>query len=338
MILAPAALWWLASCQSGNDEPALDQTDSRIDFTTEVSSRGEIFTGSNITNRPFLVFGEMRLINASADNDYIKIFDGTKVEYNKSAGKWLYDGTGFWFPNFQHTFAAVYPEKNVCIRNKTFENNSLKLSYTQASNYASAEDLLVATHRRNYTGGKAEIVKFEFAHILSNVNIQVSYRGPSYGPSSITVTHLTFNEFPTSATFTIKPAPLTGGSQMTSDWVYEEDTYMGWSLNNTGTLYIPFKNKKAVQTNGEAVQLFSSSDPLIVLPNPDESADPIELELSYTTNTGEEKTAYATLPINWNPGSSLNLSLEIINDNIQFSYDIEDWEVGANTNTTVPRK
>lgn len=277
----------------------------------------------------------------SPDQDpYISVFYGEEVRFDNTTKEWTYDNTQFWFPGFQYSFVALYPAQSHTARVLEYKAGSFSFTYTLPSDYKSTADLLISTHRRNYTGGTARPVRFSFNHILTNVNVLVSYIAPANGPSSISINSLTFSEIPTKAKYSIKPASLIGTATMTSDWVYNEDTLQGWSNFNMGTVTVKFNNPdiKTITSNSGATPLFSADNALLLLPTPYDPDFPPELELNYTTDTGETETVTAVIPRGWNPGTSLTMSLEIVNSTVHFGIDVEEWKDGSSSITIVPRK
>ncbi len=332
----------MVACSS-SQEPQEQSSSSAMKFSVELGSRAVITSNDNITAYPFAVYGDMISNDGTtSESSPITIHDATKVSYNSQTKQWGYDKTQYWFPGFQYSFVAVqpHPDNAKWLSSFLYSKDRLKFTYTQPSDYKSAPDLLISAHRRDYAGGDADPVRFRFDHILTNVNVLVAYKGFSSGPSSITINELTFNNIPVKSTYSIMPAPLTGDSKMTSDWVNGEGSVDGWTVDRWGSTNIKFRSDapRIVQANKDALQLFSNSDVLLLLPNPYDPDFPSELELNYTTNTGQTETVSAIIPRGWSPGSNLTLSMEINNGLVQFSVSVEPWKDGSSTNPTVPRK
>ncbi len=327
----------MAACDS--HEPQQPDSQSMI-FSVESGSRAAVMSGDNLTDYPFAVYSDMVSMDGTPESSFITVHDATVVSYSPSERKWAYDNTQYWFSGYQYSFVAYHPAGAPWLSGIRYSKNHLQFTYSQPDDYKDACDVLIATHRRNYTGGKAEAVRFGFAHILTNVNVEMSYNCSSSGPTSITVDDLTFRNIPTKSTYAIKPAPLIGSSMMTSDWENDEGTQAGWTVGERGSLKIVFPSDapRVVQSNKGDFKLFSESDALLMLPNPLDPDAPAELELNYTTNTGEKETISAVIPKGWSPGTNLTLSLQIANGLVQFRISVEDWKDGSTTDTTVPRK
>ncbi len=328
----------MASCDSYEPDPA--DSKSEMQFEIAALSRASETTSQSITSKPFVVYSDMASMDPEPESKYIPIHNATQVSYNASAQQWSYNNPQYWFDGFQYAFVALHPAYVSSMSDILYKNNQLTFKYKQPSNYQTASDLLISTHRRNYSGGKADAVRLSFTHILTNVNIMVSYKGISSGPRSITIDGLTFQNIPIESIYSIKPAPLTGNSEMTSDWVNEEGSQNGWKVKKWGSLNINFPNyaTRTAEVNKDAIPLFSKDDALMLLPNPYDPDSPTEVELRYTTDTGEKETISAIIPRGWNPGTNVILSLGIDNGLVQFSISVEDWTDGDTTNTTVPRK
>lgn len=328
----------MSACDSQEIEAQPDS--STMKFSVELKSRADVVNNSNITEKPFVVYSDMIATGITDDTKFIPVHDATEVSFNNSAKEWTYDNTQYWFPGFEYSFVACYPAGNRAVTGISYAKNHLNFTYNQPSDYKSAPDLLISTHRRNYEGGRAEPVRFGFTHILTKINLQVTYNCAATGPANITIDNLTLRNIPTQSIYSIEPAQLTGDSKMTSDWVNDDDSQMGWKVKNRDTIIIKFTGvaPRIVESNRGPFQLFSDNDALLLLPRPDDSDDPAELELTYTTDAGDTETVSAIIPRGWDPGTSLTFSLRIDNGIVKFDINVADWQDGLPTNTTVPRK
>lgn len=328
----------LGACTS--QEPQREAGSSTMVFSVEPLSRSTLTGDDNIYSSPFAVYSDMMSLNPTDESDYIAILNNTEVTFESRYNQWTYENPQYWFPGFQYAFVAHHPAKAQCIRSVEYKNNGMKLRYIQPSNYKSAPDLLIATHRRDYFDGEAEPVSFTFSHILTNVNILFTYKGSSSGPKSLKINELNFLNIPSEAIYGITPAPITGSSHMTSDWVNDEGSHMGWTVTKRGDLKIRFSENepRVVEANKGAFPLFSDSDVLLLLPDPADPDEPVELEIVYTTEAGDQETISTVIPRGWDPATNLTLSLKMDNGAVQFSVSVEDWKAGISSNTTVPRK
>ncbi len=326
----------LAACSSQESQD-FSEPESMI-FSVDLGSRANVISGNSIASYPFAVYSDMINIERTPESVFTNVHDATKVSYNQLSGLWSYNDIQYWFPGFQYSFVALHPAENQLLTGILYSRNNLKFTYNQPSDYKTAHDLLISTHRRNYEGGLTEPVRFNFSHILTNVNIVVSYRGLSSGPTSISIDDLIFKNIPLSSTYSIQPAPLVGTGKMTSDWVNDEGTQQGWSVVKRGDLKIQFseEEQKVIKNYAAPVELFPSSDALFLLPKPDDSSYPTELVINFSTDTGKKDTLSAIIPGGWNPGSKLTLTLNINNGLVQVGVSIKEWEEGSNTVTPVP--
>ncbi len=331
-------LGMLSACDS--QDPQEQTGSSAMKFNVALNTRAEVMTSGHITAYPFAVFSDMISIDRTPESQYISIHDATVVRWNTSDRKWSYDNLQYWFPGFQYSFVALYPAGLSYLSDIQYSNNQLKFTYNQPADYHDASDLLISTHRRDYPGGDATPVNFGFSHILTNMNVEVTYNGSSSGPSSITIDELTFRNIPTKSTYAIKPAPLTANSTMTSDWVNDDNSQKGWTLNERGSLNITFPEDapRIVEANKGSFKLFSGNDALFLLPNILDPENQPELVMIYTTSTGEKETVSAIIPTGWDPASSITLGLKLDNGLVQFSVTVNDWLPKEPVNTTVPRK
>ncbi len=338
-MLVSAAAGLLTACQSGKDEPR--STGNQVVFTTEVVSRSSVTGNSNITDHPFVVYGDMINMEGGPDHKILPVLNGDKVSYNASTGQWTYDEPRFWFPGFQHSFVALHPANSTHLSTPRYIDSELSFTYTQPLEYTAAPDLLVSAHRRNYTDGKTDAVRFGFSHILTNVNVEVIYNGSSTDPTHITIDDITLRNIPVSSTYAITPAQILNDySSMTTDWVNPDGSQYGWTVGKRGDLVITFPAAapREIQSNGPGRKLFTDRDALLLLPNPDDPDMRAELEMNYTASDGEKNTVTAVIPVGWDPATAINLLVSIDNGKVQFSFTVEDWKDGSTTNTTVPRK
>lgn len=327
----------MAACESqGPEGPS--GGDAIVRFGVGEMSRAESTTNNNITESPFAIYGEMSFATKT------RVFDGTPVTYNPSADAWTYGEAQYWFPKHEHSFVALHPYGAPTISDYNYSDGRLELKYTYPADYMDATDALIAAHRRRIgedAGSGNDMVRFSFAHILTNVNVLVSYSGPSSGPTHIRVDRMTIKNIPTVATYGIRPAPLTGGSTSTYDWTNDESSYHGWTVDLRGDVVIDFPasggKERVVETNSDSRLLFGEGDELLLLPNPDYSAVPAEVELTYTTSKGETEQVWSTIPRGWAPGTGMTLSLAIDNGTVQFGISIGEWEQGTTSGTVVPR-
>lgn len=342
IMLYAASLCMLASCKSGDDSP---EDNAEMTFVTEVNSRTEITGSDNITNFPFLVYGDMIRISQQPNQTLLTNFTGEEVRFDNSAGKWVYDKTRLWFPGFQYSFIGLHPSATPNMSGIDYSDSQLKFTYTLPSDFRNTDDLLIATHRRNYFEGKTDAVRFKFGHILSNLNIVVSYNNPTIDASKqLIVNSITFKNIPTKASYSISPAKLTGNSFMTYDWMYGDGTADGWSVLDRGDVSVRFYQLGGgagmIPNDSKEHPLFSNSSALLLLPNPD---NPTEMTISYTTfdNSSPNSRDYeetATIPGGWNAGMSYALKISISQGSVQIGFDVAEWMPGDSTSSIVPRR
>ncbi len=336
-----AAIWLLAACQSGVDEPEVSA--GMITFATEEASRSNTATNSSITDLPICVYGDMFRRDDSAETTLHSTFDATELRYDTSNGQWTYDRPQYWFPGYQYSFVAFCPANTSNLSSINYQNSQLQFTYNYpVSDYRKADDLLVTAHRRNYIEGTDGTVIFQFSHILSNISIQVEYVDPTGEALPLVINSITLRRIPVKADYSIVPATLSPNGWMTSDFNHLPGTVDGWTLTDRGDLTIQFPDKgsdaRTIPSDDSYHSLFSADKPLLLLPNPEEAT---AMTISYTTfenNLIKSKTDELTIPISWLPGAKYNLSLRISNRTTIFGVTVTDWKEGTTTDTTVPRK
>ncbi len=331
----------MASC--GSSEPDAPTARGAVQFDNEALSRATLTTSGNLTDRPFAVYAGLQSLNNLSDEyNGVTICDGTVVSYDASAKEWTYDDPRYWFPQAQYSFVAIHPANSRYVKNPKFYKDNFSFTYSQPSDY-SADDLLMAAHRRNYLDGPTYPVRFRFEHLLSNLDVAVTHKGdiPDTGP--IRITGITFMDIPTIADYVVTPATLSDNAQMTSDYTYDDSSYFGWDIRSTSDFRITFKDSDQtaiIPNDNVAHSLFSGSNSLLVIPNP---AEETEMEISYVVygsdgNPGPTTTETAIIPTAWEPGRRYLLSVIIVNGIVKFSVDVKDWEETDPIATPVPRK
>lgn len=342
-ILILTLSWLITGCES--QDPEITLPGNAMEFDIADLSRTTVTSTHNITEAPFIVFGEMTFME---NGNRTVIFNGSPVTFDPSTDKWTYTGTPqYWFPQHDHSFVALYPANPTCISPLQYSDSHLQFTYTQPSEYNKATDMLIATHRRKYIEGNADAVHFSFGHILSNLSINVSYVAPDVADPYIKLTGLTFKNIPTSATYGITPEPLTGNSDMTSYCNFDEGSFYGWTIKDRDDLKIEFpengQDAKKIPANNPPYPLFSTDDTLLLVPNPGTNT---EMEVSYTLyeqfgSESHPETATVSIPKAWKPGLTYILSLTIdkTKNKVKFSVEVAEWQrTEPVIDTTVPRK
>ncbi len=345
LLLVTPLSWGIAACQSGVEEPATGTADNEITFNPEVATRSSLVSKENITSLPFSVFSGMNNMVPQTDSKFHIIQNPEEVRYDPSSDKWVCKTPSFWFPGFQHSFVALYPADAPALSSTLYSESQLKFTYNYPTgNFNDATDLLVSTHRRNYNGGQTDPVRFRFSHILSKINVTVVYVSPPEASNGLAITDITFKNIPVRSDYAITPASINGDDNMTYDFEYPAGTLDGWAVAERGDLNISFdesgENSRIIPINLDPINIFSSDDSLLLLPNPDADT---EMTITYKIldhngSPEREVTSSVTIPKGWDPGLTYTLSLSITNRKILFSFDVADWIPTDPITTVVPRK
>ncbi len=340
-ILAFAVLSFASSCSSDAPEDASASPDKEVVFDTEVATRATLVSSSNIINSPFCVYSDLKRVDDNSDNVIVAQY-GEEVAFDPSLKKWTYKNTSYWFPDFIHSFVALYPVNPNGITNIKYSNNQLSFIYTHPSDYKNTSDLLVATHRRDYNRAGNGTVCFSFAHILSSLSVRITYFDPEIAEDiPLTINSLTFRDIPTKAKYAVTPASLGDGSFMTYDCTYPEESNEGWTITGRGDVFIRFSKESInIPNDGKEHPVFTSDNALLLLPN--EEA-PTEMVIEYTVYdavSGKKltKTYPISIPQGWSAGRNYILSLTMIRGTVSFSIEVAEWEETTPIGTVVPRK
>ena len=324
-----------------------------VKFTARTDdSRANITTNTSIKNTPFVVYGDMVPTASASTATPTVIFPGTPVTFSTADNAWQYDTPQYWFPNHTHSFVALHPA-TVVPDEASYSNNTLSFSYTlpayseeNPTAYRSTPDILVATHRRNYTPGDTPTgaVTFNFAHILSRINFTAEVKTDQ--TSTIFIDSFSIHNVHTSATYSITPAPILGSDSQTDDYV--DGT---WTDHNTipdvGTQLLRFPTVTSVNIEPANSRQFFRVDnnPLFIIPQ--EVPDDIEVRITYHAENNptkiEEKFAQLkpfTLQHGgeWLPGKSYNYTFAIgVDTDITFKTPtVEDWTESLGGNYIIP--
>lgn len=328
----------VSSCET--QEPADPTPSAELEFDVAPLSRTTATTSENLKLLPFAVYSDWKRTEDIIHDG----FRGERVAYDASVAAWTHQGTQYWWPEFEHSFVAVHPFDmgNTTYKTINYKASALSFKVLQLSDYSKMSDILIATHRRNFIDGNSSPVCFKFDHIMSNFNIQVTYISPVKDAQALKINSIDLIDIPTQSTFTVTPAPLTGNSTMTSDYVTDPESFEGWTVNQIGRVTIKalkgHESQWDIPADGKPHQLFSAANALILLPNPEEST---EMVVTYTTTDSEgshTNSEEITIPRAWRPGMSYTLSLQFTDRRVLFNIEVEEWQTGESTTTTVPRK
>lgn len=335
-LLLLTALCLLAACNE--QEPKTQGQSSAMEFDVAGLTRAQSTTAQTITQSPFAIFGDMAFLGSGSP---LVIFYGSDVTYDGSG--WKYTDTQYWFPDHDHSFVAVHPARSESLSDFIYYENTLKFTYTYPlANYKEATDVLIATHRRNYTDDNPTPVHFTFSHILSHFNIQVAYTNPNVDAIPLTVNEITFKYIPVEASYSVTPAKVSENSDMTYDYVNDPQSYYGWTTKRVDNLTIKFpttgSDVRTVAPDGNPQQLFSATDALMLLPNPNPSTDLVVSYTTYDDNGAHPSTERLSIPQSWRPGLSYTLLISFTNGKVEFRFEVAEWKATDPINTTVPRK
>lgn len=315
----------MQSCTSYDwDAPVLG---SEVTFEVADLSRASAISSINCEGSKFAVFSDMRYMNY---DHLLTVFDGDIVTYLN--GKWTYTNTQYWFPNHEHSFIALHPVDVTELSGTTYSDSRLTFTYTLPKDFQSAQDLLVATHRRMYQEdpqSRAEPATLRFRHILSRINFNVKNEGAA---DKVKVTKIVLEGINKKGTFSIIPAPILSGSQ-TDDYTFS------WSdISNKGNLTA---NINVEIPEDELRPLFPDDNALLMIPQRDNQE--VIMNITYTlydaNAQAEELTLTAQTPIGgWESGKEYNYSITIteITEDLLITVSVKDWQTPVASDLTVP--
>ena len=319
----------MCSCTSDDpyDDPYAAKGDEMILAVGELS-RSSLTTNLNTQGSRFAIYGNMKF----KDYDPTLIFDKTIVSYNNN--RWTYGETQYWFPQHVYSFVAMHPVDPAGISDTEYSDNRLSFTYTVPDDYKSANDLMVATHRRLYeenSSSPTTPVKLMFWHIMSRINFQVSNAGAA---DNLRVTKIELERVNRTGTFAITPAVLSADSRQTDDYDFS------WTgISNNGTLTADIR---VDIPETEDRSLFPDDNALFMIPQPDNKD--VRVKITYTLidagANDEELTLTAESPIGgWESGKVYTYTTAIseITKEIYLTVSVKDWQAPKQpTPVTVP--
>ena len=330
----------MVSCSSEVYEPSCTGSDELV-FVTAKQTRAAVSTTSNLTSKPFAVYGDVCLANG--EGDLTVLMNGRQATY--TSGKWNYGTTIYWFPNHIHSFMALHPIEAInntrTVTNVEYKDGGLSLNYTHPDNYKNASDLLVATHRRHYVqelGKTVEPVSFTFEHILSVLDIRIKYYEElaySNWNNRIEVTEIVLDSINVSGSYHGRPDDLnTTNARSSTDahsvsgWsnlksgsrTFRGDTYTEWNTGHINGRYdTQFDVFKPV---------FKNNDALIVLPK---ASGNVKLSMTFRLYVNGTYAANHTLSTvlkdaEWKAGQKITYELQVsVGEILQGGCTVENW-------------
>lgn len=311
----------VTSCTS-EQEPETPLAELKFAPQQDVS-RASVTASLNFNDSKFAIYGNMRY----KDDDPFVIFNKTIVNYTD--GQWRYDNPQYWYPKHEYSFVAMNPTDPTGTSDATYSDSRLTFSYTLPDNFQSAQDLLIATHRRMHEEGAAKPVALRFRHIMSRINFEVKNEGAA---DNVKVTKIVLEGINKSGKFSIIPADLSG-SQQSDDYIYS------WTeISNKDNLTA---NIQVDIPEDEMRPLFPDDNALLIVPQPDNKG--VKMRITYTLyddNTEPtELTLTAQTPIGgWESGKlyTYTLAIEEISKDINLSVSVRDWQTPNPSDVKVP--
>lgn len=330
--LSGAALILTAtSCTSTlSDEPA---TDARaISFTPAAETRAAVET--DFPDRSsFSVWGWYGRDSQITNN----VFDGETV--TKSSNNWSYDGgTRYWIPEMTYNFYGVYPANvGSCEADGTITVTKFDCSKTGEE----AVDLMTATAQGD--GSIPAPVAMQFKHTLTRITFSAKLAdgldtGYSLQVKEIALWASNKGNMTQTADGTIQweTEPYLTAGEDESDIVNNKyNAYLYRLTTDNGELQRPSI------TTGNAVLLnVQGKGDLLVIPQEMNYTRPV-LAINYTLSYGGSTTSpiWKVYPLkgntDWTPGTSLNYTFTIDEDNAYFIVSVGDWIDGNKENENV---
>lgn len=240
----------------------------------------------------------------------------TKELVSEVNGQWTYSPLQQWQKG-HYIFGAFYPttltdeqvDVQLFVQKEGEGNGGIAIVYFECMK--GEDDLLVASHVRDYDGTNSEAVNLEFKHLLSKVSIEAKAAGTE---QEVTIHSATFSGMAMVGTYKYDEA--NGG-------VYLPDgTWNAWRNHPEAVIGKLNAENITLPANGTAEQLFS--DLLLI---PQELTSDFKVTLNCTVDGVEEKLE-ATLPTlpAWEEGSAYRYTLTIAaKEDLKLTVKVLDW-------------
>ncbi|MCM0231853.1 fimbrillin family protein [Bacteroides fragilis] len=205
----------LCGCQAEDDAPHTPQGTIPIGFSGDVPrTRATKEYGSAADLQDIGVFAYFTNGTFSEGSSTPNFMYNQKVE-RQADGSWIYSPVRFWPGNTTDkisffTYAPYVDEAASGGSNPSFQGKTAagypQLTYTVPAAEADQTDLLAAVPLMNRTAPAGEQVKFKLKHALTKVNVGIK------SEVGITVTALSVNSIPATATLTFNETDFSWGS------------------------------------------------------------------------------------------------------------------------------
>ena len=342
----------MVSCSSEDSEPQCAGSEELV-FVTAEPSRAAVTTTTNLTAKPFAVYGDVCL--ATGESEPTELMNGRQATYNSSEKKWNYGTTLYWFPNHIHSFVALHPieaiNKTRTVTDVKYSEGGLSFNYTHPSDYKNASDLLVATHRRRYDqelGKTADPVSFTFEHILSVLDIRIMYNEElayTNQNNRIEITEIVLDGINVSGSYDVRPDDLnetnarsgTDAHVVRSGWsnlksgsrTFSGNVYKDWSAGHVNQ----YDTKSSVFK-----PVFENNDAITVLPK---EAGDVTLTMKFRlyvniTHAADHTLSTVLKDVEWKAGQKITYNLQVsVGEILQGGCTFEDWNVITGLTETI---
>lgn len=271
----------------------------------------------------FNVWGTVR--NAASGSTAVTIFANDNVSGTVGTGQvWNSNKTQYWIPTAKYNFAAVVNANAVTL--------GADLLPTTIDYIADGTTDLLYDKSDEYTGKTSnnDLVKFEFAHLLSKVNI-AAINTTTDTDYTYALTGIKITQTPASGTYYINAATVDGTSIAANSWVASstmEELSFGDISNVT---YVATSQTTTYECNQEKL--------LIPYNYPETSKLTITFNLNWyykgTQISSELKSVQAAINLAAGTAYRFNISAGLT-ETIKFTVEENPaWADGGTTNVTV---
>lgn len=334
MGLAAILLLTAACTDELNDHPA--DTGRPIAFTPVAETRAAVEGSALPSGSSFSVWGWYGTGNEINKN----VFDGNTV--TESGGTWGYTGgTQYWIPDMTYNFYGVYPAGYGSCTN----SGVITVEGFDCSKFGEeAVDLMTAV-QPGLKGDDAPIVAMQFKHALTRISFSAKLADGLDAGYSLQVKEVALwasnkgdmtqdmSQADNQPSWTTEPYLKDGDDE--GDINEEYNAYLYRLTTDNGALQstpIPTGNAVLLNVKGKG--------DLLVIPQEMNYTRPV-LAINYTLSYGGSTTSpvWKVYPLkgntDWIPGTSLNYTFTIDEDNAYFNVSVGDWEDGNSGNEDI---